>query len=301
MTEHRIILNPTSGTAAPIDEIRRVALDREYHIEETEHEGHAIELGKDAVSDGVDRLAVAGGDGTINEVVRGLVEANGLGEVTLGVIPAGTENLLATNLGIRGVEHGFEVLESGEQRQIDIGIAGDELFVTSCIAGLPADASVAASGELKQRFGSFAFVIAGVQQVAEFDGLHLDVSAISGREVVTWTGTALCVLIGNARRFVKQGGQANIEDGLFDVVIIEEMPTRNIVAELVAHRVLGRETEHVFHVQARQLEINGQDDDAIDFSLDGELNTYERLEAHTRPHALTVRVGPEYEPDPKYE
>jgi diacylglycerol kinase (ATP) len=301
VTECRIILNPTSGSGDSADEIRRLAADRGYDVEETEHEGHATELGEEAVTDGVDRLAVAGGDGTINEAVQGLVEANGLDEVTFGVIPAGTANLLATNIGIHDIEHGFEVLESGEQRQIDLGIVDDKLFVTSCIAGLPADASMATSGELKERFGSFGFVITGMQEISAFDGLHLTINAVSERHEMTWTGEALCVLIGNARRFVKQGGQANVEDGLFDVVIIEEMPTRTVVAEAVAHRLLGQDTEHVFHVQARQLEIKGLDGEAIDFSLDGELSSYDRLVAHTYPHALTVCVGPEYEPDPRYE
>ena len=294
-----LVLNPTSGTADHIDQVRRLAVGRGYRIEETEHEAHAMALAREAVADGVDLLAVAGGDGTLHEVIQGLVDADALDEVTLGVLPAGTENIFATNVGVTDIEHGFELLERGERRRIDVGFAGDEPFVMSCIAGLPADASVATSGELKERFGSLAFVIAGIQEVASFDGLDIELSAVSNGEETTWSGEALCALVGNVRRFAKQGGQANAEDGLFDVVIIERMPGSDLVAEAVAQRLLGQDTEHVLHVRASQLEIDGQHGEPIDFSLDGEPSSHERLVLHSRPRALTVCVGPEYDPEPE--
>lgn len=301
VTQHRLILNPTSGSANHIDQVRRLAADRGYTIHETEHEEHAIALAREAVADDVDLIAVVGGDGTVHEVLQGLVEADALNEVTLGVLPAGTENIFATNIGIMDIEHGFEVLEQGERRRIDIGIAGDEPFVMSCIAGLPADASVATSGELKEHFGSLAFVIAGVQEMATFDGLHIELSAVSNGEEMRWTGEALCALVGNVRRFAKQGGQANVEDGLFDVVIIERMPGNDLVAETVAQRILGQDTEHVLHMQASQLEIDGQHGESIDFSLDGELSVHEQLVLYARPQTLTVCVGPEYNSGPTDE
>lgn len=296
--EHWLILNPTSGTADHIDRVRRLGAAKGYHIEATEREEHAIALAREAVTDGVDLLAVAGGDGTLHEVIQGLVDADALDEVTLGVLPAGTENIFATNIGVTDIEHGFEVLESGERRHINLGVAGDEPFVMSCIAGLPADASVATSGELKERFGSLAFVIAGLQEVATFEELHLEINAVSNGEETTWTGDALCVLVGNIRRFAKQGGQANVEDGLFDVTIIEQMPASDLIAEGTAQRLLGHDTEHILNLKASRLAIDELHGEAIDFSLDGELSAHERLELHTHPRALTVCVGPEYDPNP---
>lgn len=58
-----LILNPTSGTADHIDQVRQLGANRGYHIMETDHEGHAIALAREAVADGADLLAVAGGDG----------------------------------------------------------------------------------------------------------------------------------------------------------------------------------------------------------------------------------------------
>lgn len=93
--EQWAILNPTSGTADHVDDVRQSADERIYTIQETTHEEHVVQFAQDAAANDVDRLAVAGGDGTLHEVVRGLVEAFGLGKVTLGVIPTGTENIFA--------------------------------------------------------------------------------------------------------------------------------------------------------------------------------------------------------------
>lgn len=296
--ERWVILNPKSGTADHVEDVRQFAADRNYTVQETTHEGHAVQIAQDAAANDVDRLAVAGGDGTLHEVVRGLVAAAALGKVTLGVIPTGTENIFATNIGVTGIEEGFDLLDHGERRRIDVGFAGGEPFVVSCIAGLPAEVSVGASDDLKERFGSLAFVVASLQELTEFEGLHIDLSAISNGVETTWSGEAQCVLVGNVRRFVNRGGQANVEDGLFDIVLIEQMPASDTLAEATAHRVFGRDTEHVVHIQASQLEIRGHSSDPITFSLDGELNTHNDLVLYTDPQSLTVCVGSTYDTDP---
>jgi YegS/Rv2252/BmrU family lipid kinase len=296
--EQWVILNPKSGTADHVDDVRQFADERNYTVQETTREEHAVQLAQDAAANDVDRLAVAGGDGTLHEVVRGLVEASALGAVTLGVIPTGTENIFATNIGVTSIEDGFDLLEHGERRRIDVGFAGGEPFVVSCIAGLPAEVSVAASSDLKERFGSLAFVVASLQELSEFSGLHIDLTAHSDGEETTWSGEALCILVGNVRKFVNRGGQANVEDGLFDVVLIEQMPASGVLAEATAQRVFGRDTEHVLHVQASQLEIRDRSSNPITFSLDGERNSHDELVLYTDPQSLTVCVGSTYEDTP---
>lgn len=296
--KRRLIVNPTSGTANHTVRVRKVAAERNYRIEETDRPGHAIELAKAAAADDVHLLAVAGGDGTLHEVVQGLWMADALDRTTVAVVPVGTKNIFATNVGVRGIEHGFDVVETGARRRVDIGVVGDEPFVLSCIAGLPADASVATTNELKERFGSLAFVVSGLQEVTRFESLHIDLSAVGNGEKTQWSGDALCVLVGNVRRFVKEGGQADIEDGLLDVVIIEEMPTAEVVAEALTQRILGQSTEHVHHFRASELAIEGLNDDAIDFSLDGEARSHDRLPLRVQPLALRVCVGPSYDPFP---
>ncbi|WP_435360528.1 diacylglycerol/lipid kinase family protein [Haloarchaeobius sp. DFWS5] len=294
----RAIVNPVSGTGDHGEYVTRLLRARGFEVVETTGPEDAVRLGREAGEDDVSQLAVCGGDGTINEVLRGLHEANHLSEVVLSVIPVGTANILATNIGVETLQEGVEVADTGEKRQVDVGMAGDEPFIVSCIAGLPADASVAATSDLKKRFGTLAFLVTGVQEALEFDGLRIRLDAQGDTDAETWEGEAMCLLVGNARKFVEQGGQGDMEDGLFDVAIVEQMPTSSLVTEAVSHRLLGRETPGVTHIQANEIRVAGQEG-PIRFSRDGELGEYETLAFSILPKGLTLRVGEGYEPSPK--
>lgn len=294
----RLVLNPTSGGGDHVEEVRRLAAEHGFPVRETEYAGHGTELAEQAVADGVDLLAVCGGDGTLHEVVRGLVAVDALDAVTLCVIPAGTENFFARDLGVRTVEDGFAVAEGGETRRLDLGFAGDEPFALSAIAGLPADASAAATHERKDSLGPAAFLVAGVEEALEFDGLRVEVDAFRDGEEYEWSGDALAVLVGNARRFGKEGGQANAEDGLLEVTIVEQLPAHDALAEAIEQRVLHRDTPHVTELCARQLDFESLDGEPVTFSLDGEIRKFERVRLGVRPGAFRVRVGEDYEPNP---
>ena len=295
--EKRVIVNPESGSGDHLPSVRRLADECGYTVRETERAGHAADLAREAAADGADVLGACGGDGTLKEVIEGLIAAKALGDVRLGVLPAGTANIVATDLGIEGIEHGFAVLDGDEVRDIDLGVADGEPFVKSCVAGLTADASAATTSDVKERFGPLAFVITGVQQAATFDPLDVAIEAVADGETWSWSDEALSVLVGNSRRFTNRIGQANVEDGLFDVTVIEEMPRSDRVAEAIGQQLLGRDTEHVDRFFARRLEIVGHDR-SIDFSLDGEISTHDELDLQVRPGALSMAVGPEYDPDP---
>jgi YegS/Rv2252/BmrU family lipid kinase len=291
----RCILNPVSGTGDHAESVTRRMDARGFEVVETERPEDAVRLAFEAGQDEVSELAVCGGDGTVNEVLRGLAAAEHLEEVTLSVVPVGTANILAGNVGIPSVEAGIDTADTGDVRDVDIGMADQQPFVVSCIAGLPADASVAASGDLKQRFGTLAFLVTGAQEALQFDGLTVTLED-GGDGGELWSGDAVCVLVGNARRFVETGGQANMEDGRFDVAVVEQMPGPNLVAEGVAHRLLGQQTDGVTHFQTDELRVSA--DDSITFSRDGEVATHEELLLFAEPRALSLRVGPDYDPAP---
>lgn len=301
----RIILNPTSGAADHVDEVRTRAETHGYEVEETSEAGDAIELAKEAAAEGVRTVAACGGDGTIQEVVRGLDEADAFEDVTFAVVPGGTGNNFAQNVGVRDIEHAFELLEGGERRRIDLGVADGEPFANSCVAGLTAKTSSETDSESKERFGTLAYVIACLQQAVEFDPLHVEIEtggsaadASKSDGSTTWSGEALGILVGNARRFTDGGGQADVEDGLFEVTIVEEMATSEMLTEAAAQRVFGKETEHVSQHTAASLEIESRESNSIEFSLDGEISTHEQLSLHVRPRTLEVVVGPGYSPTP---
>ncbi|PSP58384.1 diacylglycerol kinase [Halobacteriales archaeon QH_7_66_36] len=292
----RAILNPASGTGDHADYVTRLLEARGFAVDRTEDAGDALRLGREAGERGVSELAVCGGDGTVNEVLRGLAAADSLADTTVGVVPCGTANILAENLGIEDVRHGAEMADSGDVREVDVGVADGEPFAVSCIAGFPADASLAASGDLKEQYGTFAFVITGAQEAVGFEGIEIELDATVADGTETWHGEATCVLVGNARKFIEAGGQANMEDGYFDVAVVEHMPTGSLVAEAIGHRLLGQETDGVTHLRASELTVSGPE--PITFSRDGELATHESLRLRCRPRTLSLRVGPDYDPEP---
>jgi diacylglycerol kinase (ATP) len=295
--KRRVIVNPTSGSGDHLPTVRQLAERDGYSVVETAAAGDGRELARVAAADGVAVLGACGGDGTVQEVVQGLADADALDTVRFGVLPAGTANIFAGDIDVRSIEHGFELLEDGPVREIDIGFADGTPFVKSCIAGLTADTSAATTSDMKGRFGPLAFVITGVQQATNFEGLALDIDAVTDDGEHTWSGEALSVLVGNARRFAKELGQANVEDGLFDVTLIEQMPPSEAVAEAIAQQLLGRDTEHVTQLKAERIAIESRTD-AVDFSLDGEIYRRDRLTLTVRPAVLSVCVGPEYDPAP---
>lgn len=297
----RLILNPTSGTADHVERTYQLAAEYGFSVEETERAGHAVELAKKAAADGVDVLGVCGGDGTIHEVVQGLVTAGAIDSVTLAVIPAGTANIIASALGISDQDDGFGVATQGETRRLDLGMADGEPFVMSAIAGLPAEASAAASSELKERYGTLAFVIEGIQETRAFEGLQIEIEAAAEDGETVWSGEALSLLVGNLRRFNSADGQANAEDGMFDVLIVEQMPPIEAITEAIEQRFLQQETEHITSLTAISLDIASLDGKEVTFSLDGEIRTFKEISISIRPSKLSVRVGDSYDIDPDYD
>lgn len=294
----RLVVNPESGTGDHVDRVRRLAEEYGFTVEETRQAGHAIDLAERAAADGVDLLGVCGGDGTVHEVVRGLAGAEALDSVTLCVVPAGTANVVAGELGIPSLREGFDVATRGETRRLDLGVAGDEPFVMSAIAGLPAEASAAASTELKEQLGTFAFVVEGLRESRDFDGRRVSVAASAEAGEVAWTGDALSLLVGNLRRFHSAGGQADAEDGLFDVTIVEQMLPTEAIAAAIEQRFFPEQPSAIEAFRAVSLEITSLDDAPMTVSLDGEIRSLQSVDVSIRPGALRVRVGEDYEPRP---
>lgn len=288
----RLVLNPTSGQAGHVDDAHRLAAEHEFPVVETDHGGHATELARQAAEDGIELLGVCGGDGTLHEVVVGLYECDALDEVTLCLVPAGTENFVAREFGVASMEEGFAVATGGSSRRVDLGVAGEEPFVTSAIAGLPADVSAAATHDLKRQFGKLAFVAGALEEGLSFDGLHVAVDVHTPEGDVEWAGDAMAILVGNVRTFATDEGPGAVDDGLLEVTIFEETSTLEVLVETVEQRLLEGETDDVTTVHATGLDVTGLDGESITYSLDGEIRTFESVRFDVLPAALAFKVPP---------
>lgn len=291
-----VVRNPQSGDGIRTRLARDLALDRGYEVLDSQGASHSVELAAEAAERGAVVIA-CGGDGTLNHVVQGVREAGRLPDVTIGVIPAGTGNDFADNIGIRGVRHAFEVLESGNERSLDLGVANERPFLNSCVGGITAEGSARTSTALKRRLGVLAYVVTTLSLVRNFDALRLQVSAGPDRDPV-WSGDALMLLVGNGRRFPgERRQQANMEDGRLNVVIIEKRPTLAYLSQGAADRLLRRGGDYLTRVNVSHLHVT-HDGDPVQFSLDGSMIETNELTADVEPGALRFLVGPSYESNP---
>ncbi len=300
MSNTIIIQNPQSGTGAHSEAVRDRAEILGYTLKLTENAGDAISLTREAAEAGFSTIVAAGGDGTVNEVVRGIDQADALEDVTFGILPLGTGNNFAEQIGITDLDAAFSVLKGGDRRRIDLGRANDRLFVNSCVAGLTANSSSETSADMKNRMGTLAYVITTLRSLSDFDSLPLTIDSHKTRPgTVAWSGKALSVLVGNGRRFTTEGGcQANMEDGLFDVAVIKDADTLDLMGDRIVERLFGRDSAHIDRFQTSSLTITVDTPETIRFSLDGEIIQYNQLSLDVCPRSLAVAVGDTYNPTP---
>ncbi|XVH32078.1 diacylglycerol/lipid kinase family protein [Haloferacaceae archaeon DSL9] len=302
-----LIRNPESGDQKAAQRALQLAAERDYEIRETESAGDAITIARDAAADDASLIVACGGDGTLNEVVRGVIDANALSEVRIGLVPAGTGNDFAGTIGVRDVEHAFEVLDRGRERPLDLGFAVDpddgegpdspRPFVNSCLCGLTAEASARTSSEIKQRVGVFAYVLETLRHSREFDAPRLRVEVAGGDET-RWTGEAAMLLACNGRDIPgPDTDQANVEDGLLDLAIVEQAPALDYLREGALQRLFGDDASQMIRRKGTQISIDA--DEPRQFSLDGEFLEARRLDLRCEPGVLRFVVGESYDPSPE--
>jgi len=298
----RVICNPTSGGGAyDPDEIRDELDGMEVEWIETEGPEDAIGAAEEW-REGL--LIVAGGDGTINDVVNGIGRAGFPEGVTLGILPAGTGNDLAATLCIpEDPELAEDVIRQNRERRLDVarvrseGI-GERFFINVATGGLGAEISDANDEELKQRWGKLSYLRASLEVARNFDVRELTIYLDGeGHQV-----KAVNIAVGNCR--YTGGGwpatpMANPEDGLLDVVVIETLGIGALLdlAPAVLEESNYLDSDGVLFVRAKEIRIETQPP-GLEFTADGEVIGNEPAQFSVLPRALRVIVGPDYVPEP---
>jgi len=199
----------------------KTELDRrgiEYELHYTNEPQEAIDVAKWGIDEGFKRIVAMGGDGTVNEVVNGMLGR----DAVLAVIPAGSGNDFVRMLGIPADPlDAIDLLTGGRERTIDLGrIADDRCFVNG--VGIGIDAQVARDVLQMERLrGAAAYVSAAVKEVFRFKAFPVTI------ESVDWRLDVGCLSIGVANGKYAGGGfklapKADVVDGLIDVSAIED-------------------------------------------------------------------------------
>jgi diacylglycerol kinase (ATP) len=281
-----IIGNPNSGRAgnrALLERCAKILRSEGLRVEvlNTERPDHATEL---ASTTDVPLVVAAGGDGTINEVINGLGEGT-----TLGILPLGTANVLAKELGLPlDVEGACERILQGERVRIDLGVAtngegAERRF--ACMAGIGFDANVvrAVTPSLKRHLRGLAFALTAFKVLAKEN--FPPVRLIHGDE----THVARFAIVANAHHY---GGdlRASSDPGLLasgelQVVLVGRVSILlrpDIFASILARRPLDR---HMRSFTARELSAHAP---GVPVQLDGEVWGSLPMSFRIEPEALQV-------------
>ena len=251
----------------------------------TEGVGHARELAKTAVRRGMRLVLAWGGDGTMNEVASALV----FDDVPLGIIPAGSGNGLARELGIaRRPEQAIADALAAEARPIDVGELEGRYFVN--IAGIGFDAHIAAQFAAATRRGFVGYAGITARALTGYVPLEYRISSRGATQTVR----AVLVTIANSAQFgngalIAPG--ARVDDGELDLVVFEERSRFKTVCALP--RLFNGTVGQVrgCHI-SRVREVTVEADQPLTFHVDGEPVPAggTRLRARIHPGALMVAV-----------
>lgn len=223
-----IIANPTSGSYIyhrhQLEETMEFLRGYGWQIELklTQAAGDARHLTREAIDAKMDVVIAAGGDGTINEVIQGLVGS----ETALGVLPVGTANVWAREMGIPlDIAGAGEILAYGRTRHIDVGCVRDRdhdrYFLLMVGIGFDGEVTRAVEKKFLKRLGVVGYLLASFWLSLGYDSFQV-YTKIGEREFKT---RALQIVVGNTRLYggaVKFTWQAQCDDGLLDVCIVRK-------------------------------------------------------------------------------
>jgi YegS/Rv2252/BmrU family lipid kinase len=303
----RLIVNPASGTdRAPgllphINRRLRTIVDV-LDITMTTSARDTEEAAARAMAGGYSALYVAGGDGTLNAVLRGLLRsgAERLASMPLGVIPLGTGNDFAKALGLsENAEVAVERLLERRSAAVDVGTLNDRPFVNTSSGGFVADVSEAVTEGLKDMAGKLAYLIGGARVLfaSEPFGARLTPPAGAVPVDASWSGELALEMFAICNARMIGGGypiapHALIDDGLLDVFLVRQMPLFEFVRVL---QTIGS-GEHladprVLHFRAPGFDL--QFTRSVRVNTDGELFETDRCEYRVLPRAALFFTGPD--------
>ena len=221
----RIILHGKQGANQELrDAVAAVREDgHEIDVRVTWEAGDSGLFAAEASKEGIDTVIAGGGDGTVNEVLNGLVAVED-NRSALGVIPLGTANDFARSAGIPlQLEAALRVAVETDPVTVDVGRSGDRAFMNVATGGFGTEVTVNTNPKLKRVLGGAAYFITGLARFSELEPVQV---RLRGPDL-DWEGKLLVLAVGNARQ--AGGGHvlcpdAVLDDGLLDIGLLPDVP-----------------------------------------------------------------------------
>jgi diacylglycerol kinase (ATP) len=285
-----VLINPAAGRGrakkafpAIAREMKNLSLDFEHRF--SAGPGHIEELTREAVGRGSDLVVACGGDGTIHEVINGV----GGRPATVGIIPCGTGDDLAKNLGIpRDIPGACRSLAAGFVKRFDMIRAGKKVY--ACVAGAGFDSMVNKTANEGVRFlkGTSVYIYSVFRTLYAFKPLEMSLCG----DDFSYDGKVMFVVAANATSYgggMKVTPMAVMDDGLMDVLIIKEM-SRFQVLNLFPKVFSGKHYPHpkIEHHRTSTLTISSPE--PLELFGDGEYIQALPVKLEVIPGALPVVV-----------
>ena len=268
-----LIVNPCSGRAKMRTELLRVVETLSnggytVTVYPTKARGDATDCVCALREDEYDRIVVCGGDGTLNEVITGLMQS-GL-HITLGYIPSGTLNEWSSGLGIaRSIPKAAEDITTGKKIQLDMGRFGDRYFAYTASFGAFTDASYSAPQDIKNVLGQAAYFFEGIKSLGNIKPVHLKFKT-EEREIegdFLFGAVSNSMSVGGIVKFDESVVKLN--DGQFEVLLIKN-PDNILKLQPIIDGILKRDfaKEGIEFFTADSVTVTGGD--GLSWTLDGE-------------------------------
>lgn len=289
-----LIVNPTAGKERAIrftPELKSILSSRfdTVQVQITKKPGDAVTFAREAALEGVDAVFCMGGDGTINETINGLAQADC--GTAFGFIPFGTVNDLARALHIPlDPHHAIEILKTARLLPIDVGKINDHYFINIMAAGTLPDAVGNVSIEEKTRLGSFAYFIKALR-VLQHQQSHIFRIETDSDILIRRSPLLAAILTNSIGSFKNIVPDVKVNDGKLRLAVFKDFELVDIIKsapELIVG--LPITTEYVSVLDIKWAKISILSGNALSTNIDGDRGPSFPLELKVLPSYLKVYI-----------
>lgn len=268
----RIIYNPSAGREQfrrelpyVLEQLEKAGYETSAHA--TTGEGDATRAAEIAVEREYNLVVVAGGDGTINEVITGIAEAEY--KPTIGIIPAGTTNDFARALSIpKDVKKAVKIMLDNKEQALDIGKVNGQYFVNIAGGGDLTELTYDVPTKMKAAIGQLAYYVKGIEMLPSIRPSSVTIEY----DDEVFTGEIMLFLVANTNSvggFEKLAPDALLDDGYFDLLILKKANLGEFLRVATAGlRGAHLEDENIIYTQARRIKVTPNEKMLL--NIDGE-------------------------------
>ena len=245
----------------------------------------------ETLPDEYDLVVCCGGDGTLDEVVTGMMRRER--KIPVGYIPAGSCNDFARSLQIPGnMQQAAEIAVQGESFAVDVGSLNERNFIYVAAFGIFTDVSYTTKQGMKNVLGHMAYILEGMKRLTSVKSYYLKVTS----EEMSFEGDFLFGMVTNSRSV---GGFKSIvgknvvfDDGIYEVTFIQRprnpMELQEILAALAISQI---DTKYMYSFRSSRIVVESEE--PVPWALDGEYGgEYEKAVISNNPRAVEIRIAP---------